>query len=350
MKNQSNHSELREKILSDKNIRRAVVRRSHYWFFSIFLGHYIQYEVAPFQREMFELTEDIDHRLIVVMAFRGSGKSTIMNLSQTLWSILGEQRKKFVLIISKTQAQARTHFQNIRDELRYNGLLARDLGPFEADESSWGLSSLVLPNMGARITVASREQSIRGIRFWQHRPDLIICDDLEDSTSVQSKESSDDTYRWFISEVMPAGDGRAKVIVLGNLLGKNSLLLRLRDDIESRKTHGVFRAYPLLDDNDAVLWPGKYSTTDMIEELRGMISDDEIWKMEYILKYMPEISLIRLAQMNDALRRGDEQSSRRPHTIGKYTISAPIARSFLIELAEQQGVESYSHPQLPEAV
>jgi hypothetical protein len=329
MKNRTKQQRaLCNKILSDKSIRRAVVTRSHYWFFSIFFGNYIQYETALFQREMFELTEDTENRLVVVMAFRGSGKSTIMNLSYTLWSILGKQRKKFVVIISNTPNQARNQFQNIRDELRYNTLLANDLGPFEVDETGWGLSSLVLTKLNARITFASRDQAIRGIRFWQHRPDLIICDDLEDSTSVQSKEEREQTYRWFMSEVVPAGDGRARIIVLGNLLCDRSLLLRLKKDIDSGKSKGIFRAYPLLDDNKEILWPGRYESMEAIEELKKSISDEGVWKRDYLLEYRPEIDLYELHDAADAIiarkARGEPEPPRPgPRILGRYRISAP---------------------------
>ena len=312
-----NLNDLRKHILNDKSIRRAVVRRSFYWFFVVFLSHYIQYEVALFQREMFELLEDTRHRLTVIMAFRGSGKSTIMNLGYVLWSILGEQQKRFILIISKTQNQSKGHFLNIRDELKNNPLLVKDLGPFEVDDS-WGMSSLVLTRTGTRITVASREQSIRGTRFLQHRPDVIICDDLEDSTAGSAREY-EETYRWFMSEVMPAGDRKTKIIVLGNLLGESSLLMRLRDDIARNKVDGVFRAYPLIDDLGQVLWPGKFDSAEALLELERSIPDREIYEREYLLRYVPEKFISTL----DRLTRENE-SNDHIHQLGPYQINAPM--------------------------
>lgn len=326
--------DLINKILSDNAVRRAVTRKSHYWFFSIFLGHYIQYEIALFQKEMFELTEGAEHRLIVVMAFRGSGKSTILNLSYTLWAILGVLQKKFVLIVSKTQSQAKNHLQNIRFELMQNDLLKQDLGPFESDDSSWGLSSLVLPKMGARITATSKEQSVRGIRFGHRRPDLIICDDLEDSASVQSKSDRDATYAWFTSEVLAAGDEHTNVIVLGNLLHEDSLLMHLHADALSNKTNLVFRAYPFADDNDQVLWPGKYDTKDKVEVLKSGVLDETLWNLEYLLMYLPEHHMQAFRPVYKAYCEAykewektgkwpEDKSKRPPFKLGKYEIGVP---------------------------
>ena len=64
----------------------------------------MEYPFAPFHNEMFKLAEDQNIKVLVVMAFRGSAKSTILNLAYILWSILGVQQKKFVVIISYIDA------------------------------------------------------------------------------------------------------------------------------------------------------------------------------------------------------------------------------------------------------
>lgn len=69
-----------EEIKKKRSVRRTLAKNSHYWFFSIYLNHYMKYPFAPFHHEMFQLTEDLSLRLAVLVAFRGSGKSTLMTL------------------------------------------------------------------------------------------------------------------------------------------------------------------------------------------------------------------------------------------------------------------------------
>ena len=88
------------KIKSDRSIRRMLAKKNHYWFFSIYLSHYIQHPFAPFHHQMFDITEDPNLTLAILVAFRGSGKSTLMTLSYPIWSVIGTQGKKFVLIVS----------------------------------------------------------------------------------------------------------------------------------------------------------------------------------------------------------------------------------------------------------
>ena len=272
-----------------RSMRVAVTTESHEWFFTLYLSHYIKYSSSPMHDEFFSLTEDESIKLLCVVAFRGSAKSTIFTTSYALWSILGRQQKKFVIIFCQTRNQAKQQMMNMRKELENNKLLKTDLGPFqEEQDNEWGSSSLVFSNSGARITVASAEQSIRGIRHGEYRPDLIICDDVEDLTSTKTKEGRDKTYQWFTGEIIPAGDVKTKIVVIGNLLHEDSLLMRLKQDIESNTRKGVFRQYPLLNENDEICWPGKYQTQESIEVQRQTVGNESSWQREFLLKIITD--------------------------------------------------------------
>jgi hypothetical protein len=104
----------------------------------------------------------------------------------------------------------------------------------------------------------STEQSIRGLRHNQHRPDLIICDDLEDMASVKTYENRQKIYNWLCGEVMPLGDHGTRFVVVGNLLHEDSLVMRLKRDIDEGQRQGIFRKFPLLSGDGSVAWPGKY--------------------------------------------------------------------------------------------
>lgn len=277
-----------KQIVNDREVRLAVTCGSHLLFFHTYLGHYVKYPTADFQKEIFRITEDESIRFAVIIAFRDSAKSTIVNLSNPIWSIIGKPQKKFVLILGQTQNQARRHLNNIKREFESNELLARELGPFEEKDGEWGSVSLEIPKFGARITAASSEQSIRGIRHGEHRPDLIILDDVEDSNSVKTLEGRNKTYDWLMSEIIPAGDRNTKVIVIGNLLHEDSLLMRLKENMEAGKLDGIYRAYPLINEAGEILWPGKFRNMDEIEGLHKTISSEVAWQREIMLRIIPD--------------------------------------------------------------
>jgi predicted phage terminase large subunit-like protein len=191
------------------------------------------------------------------------------------------------MIFTQTQTQAKQHMMNIRTELETNDLLKKDLGPFREESDEWGVQSLVFKKHNARITVASAEQSIRGIRHNEHRPDLFICDDVEDVQSTKTREGRDKTYNWLRGEVVPAGDRKTRLIVVGNLLHEDSLLMRIKDDLNNNRADGTFKSYPLLDENNQCLWIGKYPDNDALIQEKKNVASEMSWQREYLLHIIP---------------------------------------------------------------
>lgn len=276
------NKKLIEKIIKNQAMRTEITKNSHLWFFHVYFNDYVRYEIAPFHEEMFRISEDDTVDLAVICSFRGSGKSTLMTTSYPIWSILGRMQRKFVVIISQTQEQAKQHFGNLKKELETNELLRADLGPFR-QEDEWNSCSLIIPKYNAKIIAVSKEQSFRGAKHGRHRPDLIIVDDIEDLNSVKSEDSRRSTYNWFNSEVLPLRAENTKTILIGNLLHEDSLIKRLAGQIESGARSGVYRQFPLLDENDQIAWPGKYPNLEAVEAERKKIGDKFAWLREYLL-------------------------------------------------------------------
>jgi len=270
-------------MIQDRKIRTAICRQSFFIFFHFYFAHYVKYKTASFQREIFHLVEDEKDKNLFVIAFRGSGKSTILTTAYPIWAILGDQQKKFVLILCQTRSQAKQHMMNLRRELEENQLLKDDLGPFEEESDEWGSASLVFSSLNVRITAASTEQSIRGLRHNQHRPDLIVGDDVEDLNSTKTMESRQKTYQWLTGEVIPAGDKDTRLIVVGNLLHEDSLLMHLKNDLEEKQINGLFKEYPLIDGQGTIAWPGKYATEEEVENEKKRTGNEIAWQREYLL-------------------------------------------------------------------
>jgi predicted phage terminase large subunit-like protein len=276
-----------DEIVKNQRVRRATTRACHHWFFHIYFSHYVKYKTAQFHKELFELTE-ATHKTMVIEAFRGSGKTTIMGTSYAIWSILGMQQRKFVLIIAKTESQARQYLANIKLELEHNRLLRLDLGPFEEPNDEWRAVSIVLPKYGARVTVASIDNSIRGIKHGAHRPDLIIADDLEDLDIVKTQESRDKMFNWLMGDIIPLGDKDTRLIVIGTKLHNDSIIMRLKKAILEGRMDGVAKAYPFLDENNQPLWKDKYRTDAEVETLRKSVPSLQAWQREYMLQIIAD--------------------------------------------------------------
>jgi len=275
-----------EQMIKNRKIRIAITKSDFWYFFQFYFPHYIKYPTAAFQDEMYQLCQNESFGNLYMVAFRGSSKSTILNTAYSLWAILGQQEKKFVLMLGKTQVQAKQHMMNLRNQLEGNNLLKNDLGPFKEISEEWGSFSLVFAKLNARITGASSEQSIRGLRHNQHRPDLVIGDDVEDMDSVKTREGRNKTYEWWTSEVIPIGQKNTRFILIGNLLHEDSLLMRIKRDIGDKKIDGIFKQYPLIE-GGVILWPGKYPTMEDVETEKRKAGNDFAFEREYLLNIVP---------------------------------------------------------------
>jgi hypothetical protein len=147
----------------------------------------------------------------------------------------------------------------------------------------------VFKNFKARILVMSVESKIRGIHHGKYRPDLIICDDVESTASVRTKEGRDKVYRWLKQDVIGAGEFRkTRLVVVGNLLHEDSLLMRLRHEVKNGEIDGVFKAYPLVDKNNRIAWPDKYPNEEAIKAQKKEIGNPNAFLREFVLKIVPE--------------------------------------------------------------
>jgi predicted phage terminase large subunit-like protein len=273
-------------MMKDRLVRTSITKDSFLYFFHFYYAHYVKYETADFQKEIMHYLEKSPTENLYIVAFRGAGKSVLVTTAYPIWAILGKQQKKFCLIICQTRAQAKQHMMNIRNELESNDVLKRDLGPFKEESDEWGSHTLVFNKHNARITIASTDQSIRGARHNQHRPDLIICDDIEDVQSTRTREGRDKTYQWFTGEVVPTGDHKTRVIIIGNLLHEDSLLMRIKEGITAERIDGVFKEYPLIQYGE-ILWLGKYPNMQAVEVEKRKMGNEFAWQREYLLVIIP---------------------------------------------------------------
>lgn len=263
------NNELNKIIIECKNsrsFRHALAYQSHEWFFRLYLNHHMEYPFSWFHKQMFGLSEEASIKLITVTAFRGAGKSTILNLSMILWSILGKPQKKFVVIISETKFQAKAQLRNIIEELKENELLKNDFGLIEEKNIGKNLTMVEIKKYNAKIITAINKQSLRGLRYKNRRPDLIICDDLESQFPNQTNKrksksrTEENGYLWFKENVLTCGDANTKIIVLGTPICSQSIIFRLMKDILERKVTGISKFYPLYNVGNNYLWIEKFGT------------------------------------------------------------------------------------------
>lgn len=285
-----------EKINNNKEFRKEIASSSLIWFARIYFNKYLFYKTAQFQKEICKMIQN-DSAFNEIIAFRGSAKTTMSMLFLPMWAVV-TGNKHFVVLVADTFPQIKDHIANIKSELEDNERLIEDFGPFnistEGKKEEWQKTSMVISNYNAKIIGRSTGQKVRGIRYKQWRPDLIVIDDIEDQKMVRTIEQRDKTYRWFTGDVIPSGEkGRTKYILVGNLLHSDAIMSRIRKEILEGNRDGEVVEFPLIDKDGVVLWQSKFPNAEAIEEEKKKVGTSSpigmrAWQREYLLKIVPE--------------------------------------------------------------
>ncbi|MEN6459181.1 MAG: hypothetical protein ABFC63_09645 [Thermoguttaceae bacterium] len=160
-----------------------------------------------------------------VLGPRGGAKSTLGTLSLPLRAAL-EGTEPYIWIVSDTKHQACAHLENIKAELLDNGRLARDY-PEAIGRGMSCRSNLIVFRNGATIEALGTGQRIRGRRRREHRPTLIVCDDLQNDGHIRSALQRDHSRSWFHGALMKAGTAKTNVVNLATALHREALALEL---------------------------------------------------------------------------------------------------------------------------
>jgi len=272
-----------EKVLNDRTLRVTLATESFEWFIAIYLNHHFNYAFAPFHKDLMDIVQNPDITKAFIAAFRSSGKTTLITHAGALWSIFGKPKKKYVVMLGLTKSQVEEHFNNIRKELEINSLLINDFGKSKTPFSKWAADTLEIPALGAKIIARSRGESIRGAKELSERPDLILCDDLDDVGSAKTLERRNDLINWFNSEVMTLGFDDFKVIVTGNIVHPDCFLVRMEELIKKNDPTSRYMKIPFFDSDGKPNWLSRFPTDASVQKLRDSIFDPRVWKREYEL-------------------------------------------------------------------
>jgi len=272
--------------IKNKAERIYLAKKSYEFFCQVYFPHYFYLKPATFHRVLTRLLQDTAQEMLAIIGFRGSAKSTHASLAYPIWQAIRAEHH-FIILINDTGTQRDISIDNIKTEFEENVLLKADfplVKPKGRSTLKWTKGELELGNK-VFILGRSRGQKIRGLRYHQWRPSLVIGDDLEDLEWVRKKENRDKTERWLKSEVIPAiEETKAKLIIIGNLLHTDALMARL-------KRHKLMKTleFPLYNRRTGeITWKAKYPTQEAVDNQKARIEKLSIWLREYLLKIVPE--------------------------------------------------------------
>ena len=226
-----------------------------------FLPHLFTSSPAEFHYEIANLAEQ--RQRLVIAAPRSHAKSTLLALAYPLYRAACF-REPFILIVSDTAPQAEQRTSDIFAELLDNDTLLEAYPHLALPQKKDYLKQRVkrttrefMTMGGIRFTGAGAGQSLRGIRDREHRPTLIVVDDLENDEAVLTEYQREKLDAWFNKALLNLpGPRGSRLIMIGTILHQESLLNRLlspeRSDVWEQ------RVYRAIDGAGQALWPSEW--------------------------------------------------------------------------------------------
>jgi predicted phage terminase large subunit-like protein len=221
-----------------------------------------------------------DDPLVAIAAPRGHAKSTAITHTYVLASVLFRDRS-FVIIVSYTEGQAVEFLRDIKKELTDNHDL-QALFKIKGLKKDTETDIIVEMDDGHqfRIMAKGSEQRVRGLKWDYKRPDLIVCDDIEDDELVLNQDRREKFRNWFDKALLPIRSDNGIVRMVGTVMHMDAVLERLMPKdfqkttvIEPLKMYSTEKRYvwksvkyqACTEDFKTILWPEKISE----EVLRG---------------------------------------------------------------------------------
>ena len=181
----------------------------------------------------------------LIVAPRGFAKSTLCSVFFPLWCAL-YGFKKDIILVSATISLAKEMLRKIRNELKGNDDIIRDFGELISEEKDTE-EHIILKN-GISIRAKGRGFQIRGFR-----PDLLVCDDLEDEDLMYSKDQRDKLEQWFFRTLLPTLKPDQTLVYIGTKIHQLSLISKLE-----KKEEFIKLFFKALTDGSSIwedLWP-----------------------------------------------------------------------------------------------
>ncbi len=218
---------------SEQKARRERAEKDLSFFAETYFPHYMTAPLSRMHKDMYAQFENMIHEgcdkpgvaKYAMAAPRGNAKSTSASLILPLWCICSRS-KKFIGILSGTTEQADEFLEFIKVELAANERLREDFPKACGKGRVWKSGHVITAN-NIKIRCWGTGKALRGARHCSSRPDLVICDDLENDEYVSSPEQRRKTEDWFFKAVMKIGAQNTAYIVVGTILHYDSLLSKL---------------------------------------------------------------------------------------------------------------------------
>ena len=228
-------------------------------FSKFFFPEFITNKIPDFHKEIYELLFKSSNDAFA--APRGHAKSTTTGLIFILFCVVNKL-EQYIVYISQNHAKTVQFIEPIRNEIKNNKWLKIIYPELilsnSKDESGRDREDCFDIN-GVRIEAVSFEKNLRGFKYLNMRPTLIIGDDIEEDTRTLNPELRVKDENKLNKVIIPSLDINGRFKYIGTILHYDSLLMK-----KIKQYRG--QIYAACDENfENLLWPDRFNKQKLLD-------------------------------------------------------------------------------------
>jgi len=144
---------------------------------------------------------------------RGLAKSVWVDILLPFWLWMNEETH-YLVIVGNNYDKAKTLLSDLQAEFEANPRIINDFGEQKV-LGSWEDGNFRTKS-GFIGKALGMGQSVRGLRVQAQRPDLCVCDDLEDKGLIKNPRRQDEFAAWIERDLIPTMDGDIRRFIQAN--------------------------------------------------------------------------------------------------------------------------------------
>lgn len=239
-------------------------------------------DTPAFHKELWELCSSEDKH-VAIAAPRGHAKSTAVTLAYVMTALLFRE-SRFVVIVANTEGQSVGFLNTIKDLLLTDDELINFFGVKRFIKNKE--TTIIVEMMdGYKFRVEAKSAGaagIRGTKWGNLRPDLLIGDDLENDEMVESELRREKFQEWLFKACIPCLSKHGKIRIVGTILHLDAALQKLIENSEWKSK--LYKAHKSFNDFEDILWPEQFPVEELQRLQKNYIAQakPEFYSQEYL--------------------------------------------------------------------
>lgn len=248
-----------------QRIKRAL--KDYNYFVKTYFPNYADADCAKFQIDFANQCLKDDNFFGIAEWPREHAKSVHLTIIIPMW-LIAHKKLTGMLLMGKNEDDACNLLSDVQAQLQFNELFAHDFGE-QYNLGSWEDGNFTTKD-GIRFKALGRNQSPRGARKGEKRPNYGVIDDVDDDEIIHNPKRVEKIVKNILGAFFFALSIKgAKFAMGGNRIHHNSILANIVGDNKpgAKKRQGIYHSKVKAIENGKPAWPERYT----LEELNRKI-------------------------------------------------------------------------------